>query len=91
LGADYFFSDQITLTGAYYNTKRSGDFEGKADQYIALAKYAFSKRTTAYASVTYAKAGSSAIQDTSLALGIIGVGTGSSRAGRTAVGILHSF
>ncbi|MBC3930949.1 porin [Undibacterium curvum] len=91
LGADYFLSDQITLTGAYYNTKRSGDFEGKADQFIALAKYAFSKRTTAYASVTYAKAGSAAIQDTSLALGIIGVNTGSSRAGRTAVGLLHSF
>ncbi|MFZ4528892.1 MAG: porin [Undibacterium curvum] len=91
LGVDYSVSEQITLTGAYYNTKRSGDFEGKADQYIGMAKYAFSKRTVGYASVTYAKAGSAAFQDTSLALGIIGVGSGSARAGRTAVGVLHSF
>ncbi|MDE2430333.1 MAG: hypothetical protein KGM99_16540, partial [Burkholderiales bacterium] len=80
---------QMTLTGAYYNTKRSGDFEGKADQYIALGKYAFSKRTIAYASLTYAKAGSASPFDTSLALGIIG--SGNTNATRTAVGILHSF
>jgi len=89
LGADFFLSDQTTLTTAYYNTKRSGDIDGKADQYILLGKYAFSKRTTAYASLTYAKAGSANAQDVSLALGIIGAGNTS--ATRTAIGILHSF
>lgn len=89
LGADFSLSDQTTLTAAYYNTKRSGDIDGKADQYIGLAKYAFSKRTTAYASLTYAKAGSVNAQDVSLALGIIGAGNSS--ATRTAVGILHAF
>ncbi|MBI3283466.1 MAG: porin [Burkholderiales bacterium] len=90
LGVDYSLSAQTTLTGAYYNTKRSGDVDGKADQYIGMAKYAFSKRTTAYASLTYAKAGSAAPQDTSLGL-IIANGSGNSTATRTAVGILHSF
>ncbi|MFZ6771102.1 porin [Undibacterium sp. SXout7W] len=89
LGVDYLMSAQTTLTAAYYGTKRSGDIDGKADQYIGMAKYAFSKRTTAYASLTYAKAGSVAAQDVSLALGIIGAGN--SHATRTAVGVLHAF
>ncbi|WP_423681498.1 porin [Undibacterium sp. WLHG33] len=91
LGADYAVSDQLTLTGAYYNTKRSGDFDGKADQYIGMAKYAFSKRTTAYASLTYAKAGSSALKDTTLALGIIGTDGVQSSATRAAFGVMHAF
>lgn len=91
LGVDYLMSPQTTITGAYYGTKRSGDLDGKADQYIGLVKYAFSKRTTAYASLTYAKAGSAALQDTSLALGIIGNLANQDHAVRTAVGILHAF
>ena len=92
-GVDYSFSPQTTMTAAYYDTKRSGDvggaLDGKADQYILLGKYALSKRTTAYASLTYAKAGSSNPQDTALSLGIIAAGNSS--AVRTAVGVLHSF
>lgn len=92
-GVDYSISPQTTLTAAYYDTKRSGDLggalNGKADQYILLGKYALSKRTTAYASVVYAKAGSSNAQDTGLSLGIIAAGNSS--AVRTAVGVLHSF
>jgi len=91
LGVDYLMSAQTTLTAAYYDTKRSGDLTGKADQYIALAKYALSKRTVLYGSLTYAKAGSAQLQDTTLAMGIIGLGTGNSTAVRTAVGILHAF
>ncbi|MBC3869998.1 porin [Undibacterium oligocarboniphilum] len=91
LGVDYLMSPQTTITGAYYGTKRSGDVVGKADQYIGLVKYAFSKRTTAYASLTYAKAGSTSLQDTSLALGIIGNLANQDHAVRTAVGILHAF
>jgi len=91
LGIDYLMSAQTTVTGGYYDTKRSGDISGKADQYIGMVKYAFSKRTTAYASLTYAKAGSASLQDTSLALGIIGLNTGNSSATRTAIGVLHAF
>ena len=88
-GVDYALSATTTLTGAYYNTKRSGDVDGKSEQFIGMAKYAFSKRTIAYASLTYAKAASIAAKDTSLAFGIIGAGQ--SNATRTAVGVLHSF
>lgn len=89
LGVDYSISPQMVLTGAYYNTKRSGDIEGKADQYIGILKYSFSKRTTLYSSLTYAKAGSDKAQDVSLALGIIGAGNSS--AVRWATGVMHSF
>lgn len=88
-GVDCALSPVITLTGAYYNTKRSGDLAAKADQYVGMAKYAFSKRTTAYASLTYAKAGSTKAQDVQLALGI--VGAGQDNATRTAVGVMHAF
>lgn len=91
VGVDYLMSPQTTFTGAYYGTKRSGDIAGKADQYIGMVKYAFSKRTTAYASLTYAKAGSASLQDTSLALGIIGNLANQDHAVRTAVGVLHAF
>lgn len=88
LGLDYAFTPAFTLTGAFYNTKRSGDVEGKANQYIALGKYSLSKRTVAYASLTHAKAGSAAVADTSL--GIITT-AGNNSANRLAVGILHTF
>jgi predicted porin len=88
LGVDYAVSPAVTLTGAYYNTKRSGDVSGKAEQYVALGKYALSKRTILYASLTHAKAGSAAAQDTSL--GLI-TQVGNTTANRTAVGVLHSF
>lgn len=88
LGVNYTVMPELTLTGAYYNTKRSGDISGKADQFVALGKYALSKRTILYASLTHAKAGSAAVQDTSL--GLI-TQVGQTTANRTAVGILHSF
>lgn len=88
LGVNYAVSPALTLTGAYYNTKRSGDVSGKADQYVAMGKYALSKRTIAYASLTHAKAGSAAAQDASL--GLI-ISAGNSTATRTAVGVMHSF
>ena len=88
LGVDYAASPALTLTGAYYNTKRSGDVSGKADQYVAMGKYALSKRTVLYASLTHAKAGSAALKDTSLGLITI---EGQTSANRTAVGVMHSF
>ncbi|OYY89710.1 MAG: hypothetical protein B7Y42_14000 [Polaromonas sp. 28-63-22] len=79
------------MTGAFYNTKQSGVVgvaNGKANQYIGLAKYALSKRTSMYTIFTHAKAGSSAAQDTSL--GLITT-VGNSSANRLAVGVLHAF
>lgn len=88
-GFDYAYSPAITLTGAYYNTQQSDAVSAKAAQYIAIAKYAFSKRTYVYAAYDYASAGSTAANDRNLALGL--VGTGNSTGTRTTVGINHAF
>jgi general bacterial porin, GBP family len=104
-GVDVALSPATTLTGAYYDTKRSGDVAGsiKVDQFIIMPKYAFSKRTTAYASYTYSKADktlvdptkvagvaqANAAADQTLALGIFGAGQ--SNGTRLMVGVLHSF
>ena len=87
-GFDYSVSPAVTLTGGYYSTHRSGDVKAKADTFVGLAKYAFSKRTTAYASFTYVKAGTTQTKDTDLGL-IIGANNRS--ATRTVVGINHAF
>lgn len=92
LGIDYKLSAATTLTGAYYNTKQSGSVlgDGKADQYIVLGKYALSKRTTAYGSLTYAKAGSATNPaDLQMSSGLV-VG-GNDDATRVAFGVMHSF
>jgi predicted porin len=91
LGLDYALSPSITLTGAYYNATLSGTADGKADQYVFLAKHAMSSRTTTYASVTLVKAGSAANPDISMASGLLVVGAGESDATRLACGIMHSF
>jgi predicted porin len=88
LGVDYAMSPTTTLVGTYYNIKRSGATSGKADQFTGMAKYAFSKRTTVYAALTFAKAGTAAAVDTDLG-GI--VVAGNDDAMRTVVGINHSF
>lgn len=87
-GMDYAVSPSTTLTAAYYANRRSGDMSGKADQYVGIAKYALSKRTTAYASFAYAKAGSTAAKDQELGLFI---GAGNKTATRTTVGVNHAF
>jgi predicted porin len=92
IGIDYALSPALTLTGAYYNTKQSGSVlgEGKADQYIAMGKYALSKRTIAYGSLTYATAGSATNPaDLQMASGLIG--GGNDNATRVSLGVLHSF
>jgi len=100
LGIDYALSAATTLTGAYYNTKVSGLADatvptavfaanGKADQFIVLGKYALSKRTVAYASLTHATAGSTNNADQGLNYNLIGAGQSS--ANRAAMGVMHSF
>ncbi len=88
VGADYALSPTTTLTGAYYANRRSGDMQGKADQFVGIAKYAFSKRTSVYASVSYAKADTVQAKDTDMGLFI---GAGNKTATRTVVGLSHAF
>ena len=105
-GVDVALSPTTTVTGAYYDSKRSGDLAGsiKVDQFIIMPKYAFSKRTTAYASYTYSKAdktlldptkatsavaGANAVADLTMALGLFGAGQ--SNGSRLMVGVLHAF
>jgi predicted porin len=87
-GFDYAVSPTTTFTGAYYANRRSGDVEGKADTYQALMKYSFSKRTAAYASFSYVRAGTTAAKDTDLGLFLA---AGNKTGTRTIVGINHAF
>lgn len=87
-GLDYAATPMWTLTGAYYYTHRAGDMKATAKTWVGLAKYAFSKRTTAYASFSYAKAATVQAKDTDLGL-IIGANNRS--ATRTVVGVNHAF
>ncbi len=87
-GFDYKVSPATTFTGAYYANRRSGDVEGKADTFQALVKYSFSKRTSAYSSFSYVKAGTTAAKDTDLGLFM---SAGNKTATRTIVGINHAF
>jgi predicted porin len=88
VGADFAVAPATTLTAGYYGTRRSGDVKGKVDTFVVLGKYAFSKRTAAYTSFTYAKAGSNLAKDTDIGL-IIGANNRS--AARFALGVNHSF
>ena len=92
LGVDYLIAPALTLTGAFYNTKQSGVVgaaDGKVNQYVGLAKYALSKRTSLYSIFTHAKAGGTTPADVSLGLGLITAGNDS--ANRLTVGVLHAF
>ena len=87
-GVDYKVSPAMTLTGAYYANRRSGDVKGSADLFSVLAKYDFSKRTSAYTSFSKASAKSSAAKDQELGMFI---GAGNKSANRLTVGMLHAF
>ena len=89
LGIDYALSAATTLTFAYYQTKQTsvalGD--GKASQFLVIGKYALSKRTVTYASITSAKATTAA--DRMMSSGMVIAGQTS--ATRVALGVMHSF
>ncbi len=89
VGVDFLVMPALTLTGAYYNVKLSGAGEGKANHFVGVAKYALSKRTNLYTTLTHVKAGSTAAADLSVASGL--VTAGNDRASRFAVGVLHAF
>jgi len=89
-GMDYAVNPNIILTAAYYNNERSGDVKvkGKADQFVGLARYLFSKRTQVYGALSYAKAGSKLAVDTDLGIFIV---AGNQSATRATLGMTHSF
>jgi len=89
-GVDVPVAPNITLTGAFYNTKRSGDLSDDSQQYIFITRYALSKRSTAYFSYGHA-ATDTVVTATqiNLAQGVVSVGSDS--ANRLTVGIMHAF
>ena len=90
VGVDFVVMPALTLTAAYYNTKRSGDFSAKADQLVGKANYVLSKRTNLYALVTTEKVGS-ATQPVAQRVGLIANALGENSANRMTVGVYHSF
>jgi len=90
VGVDAMPSPALTLTLAVYDTRHTGDAHDDSQQYIAIAKYAFSKRTTGYVSI------GRAVTDTvvtatqiNLAQGFVAVG--SDAANRVTTGLMHYF
>jgi predicted porin len=91
-GVDVPVAPAITLTGAFYNTKRSGDLRDDSQQFHAIARYALSKRSTVYAAYSRANTDqvvSAAAGTINLAQGIVAVG--SDQANRFVVGVMHMF
>jgi predicted porin len=90
VGVDVPLSPALTLTGAVYNTRHTGDASDDSQQYIAIAKYALSKRSVLYAS--YGRANTDTIvtaTQINLAQGFVAVG--SDNANRVALGVMHLF
>jgi predicted porin len=90
VGVDVPVSPAITLTGAFYNTRHTGDASDDSQQYIAIAKYALSKRSVLYAS--YGRANTDTVvtaTQINLAQGFVAVGSDS--ANRYTVGIMHLY
>lgn len=90
VGVDVPTGPALTITLAAYNTRHSGDAHDDSQQYIAIAKYAFSKRSTGYVSI------GRAVTDTvvtptqiNLAQGFVAVGSDS--ANRFTMGMMHYF
>jgi predicted porin len=96
VGVDVPMSPAITLTAAVYDTRRDGDgIENDSQQYIAIAKYAFSKRSIGYVSIGHAQTDSVVGAQVSpngfinLAPGF--VAAGSDKANRFTAGVMHAF
>ena len=90
VGVDVPVAQAVTLTGAVYNTRHTGDARDDSQQYIAIAKYAFSKRTSGYFSIGHARTdGVVTATQINLAQGFVSVGSDS--ASRITTGVIHFF
>jgi len=90
VGADFLVAPAVTLTAAFYNTKRSGDANDKSQQLIGIAKYAFSKRTSGYVSIGRATT-DTVVTATQINLAQGFVAVGSDKANRATTGVIHYF
>ena len=93
LGVDFVAMPGLTLTGAFYNTKRAASgtiTEAKANQLVAKVNYALSKRTSVYTLLTNERVGL-ITQPVSERVGLITNATDSKSANRMTIGLFHAF
>ena len=93
LGVDFVAMPGLTLTGAFYNTKRAASgtiTEAKANQLVAKVNYALSKRTSVYTLLTNERVGL-ITQPVSQRVGLITNASDSKSANRMTIGVFHSF
>jgi len=90
VGIDVPVAPAVTLTGAVYNTRHTGDARDDSQQFIAIAKYAFSKRTSGYASIGHART-DTVVTATQINLAQGFVAIGSDSANRITTGVIHYF
>ena len=90
VGVDFTVMPALTLTAAYYNTKRSGDFDSKANQLVGKVNYALSKRTSIYALMTHEKV-NDGNQLVAQRVGLIATAQGENSANRLVIGVFHAF
>ena len=97
LGVDFVAMPGLTLTGAFYNTKRTETttvaattFSSKANQLVGKVNYALSKRTSIYGLMTNERV-NDGNQLVAQRVGLIATAQGEKSANRLAVGVFHSF
>ncbi len=90
VGVDVPVAPAVTLTGAVYNTRHTGDARDDSQQFIAIAKYAFSKRTSGYAAIGHART-DTVVTATQINLAQGFVAVGSDSANRITTGVIHYF
>lgn len=90
IGGDFNATPTLTLTLAAYDTRHTGDAHDNSQQYIAIAKYAFSKRSTGYVSIGRAVT-DSVVTATQINLAQGFVAVGSDSANRFTTGLMHYF
>jgi predicted porin len=90
VGVDVLLAPAVTLTGAVYHTRHTGNARNASRQYIAIAKYALSKRSTAYASIGQARTDNVVTaSQINLAQGFVSAGSDSAQ--RFTTGMMHFF
>ena len=97
VGVDFVVMPGLTLTGAFYNTKRTETtnvpattFSSKANQLVGKVNYALSKRTSIYALMTNEKV-NDGNQLVARRVGLIATAQGENSANRLAIGVFHAF
>lgn len=90
VGVDVPVSPALSLNGAFYDTRRSGDLRDRSRQYVFIARHALSKRSTAYLSLARATT-DTIVTATQINLAQGFVAIGSDAANRLTVGLMHMY